>query len=70
MGAFPNFYGLTDEDIGNLSIEEHSRNEEIRKEKNAWRVSEEIAERIDGAPLLGEFIDARLSPLFENYVKE
>lgn len=26
-------------------------------EKNAWRVSEELAERIDGAPVLGEFIE-------------
>ena len=45
--------------------------------KNAWRVAEEIAERIDGAPVLGEFIEAQLTPredriFFFNkvYVKE
>ena len=30
--------------------------------KNAWRVAEEIAERIDGAPVLGEFIHSQLTP--------
>ena len=32
--------------------------EEIRIEKNEWRVSEEIAYRIDGEPVLGKYIDA------------
>ena len=46
-------------------------------EKNAWRVAEEIAEIIDGAPVSGEFIEAQLTPredciFFFNkvYVKE
>ena len=56
------FDGLTDEEIENLSIEAHHRNEEVRLEKNAWRVAEEIAERIDGAPLMGECIHSQLTP--------
>jgi hypothetical protein len=48
-----------DDQIKNLSVEGHARNEEIRMGRNAWRVAEEIAERIDGAPVLGEFIDAQ-----------
>ena len=59
---YPIFDGLTDEEIENLSIEAHYRNEEVRLEKNAWRVAEEIAERIDGAPLKGECIHSQLTP--------
>ena len=73
---FPIFHGLSEEEIRNLSQEEHVQNEK-RMERNAWRVAEEIAERIDGAPVLGEFIEARLTPntdsiFFFNkeYVKE
>ena len=58
----PIFDGLTDEDIENLSKEAHYRNEEVRLERNAWRVAEEIAERIDGAPLIGECIHSQLTP--------
>lgn len=43
-------------------MEDHARNEQNRMEKNAWPVAEEVAERIDGAPILGEFIDAWLTP--------
>ena len=71
------FDGLTDEEIENLSIEAHYRNEEVRLEKSAWRVGEEIAERIDGAPVLGEFIHSQLTPKIEDshffnqkYIKE
>lgn len=74
---YPVFHGLTDEEIQNLTVEDHARNEVKRKERNAWRVAEEIAERINGAPVLGEFIDSQLTPnedvsFFFNtvYVKE
>ena len=74
---YPIFDGLTDEEIENLSVEAHHRNEEVRLEKNAWRVAEEIAERIDGAPVLGEFIHSQLTPKIEDshffnqkYIKE
>ena len=30
---FPIFHGLTDDEMKNLSVEEHARNEEIRMEK-------------------------------------
>ena len=41
-------------------FEEHQR--EIM-ERNALDVTEEVFYRIDGAPVLGEFVDARKSPL-------
>ena len=76
---YPIFDGLmiTDEEIENLSIEAHYRNEEVRLEKNGWRVAEEIAERMDGAPVLDEFIHSQLTPKIEDshffnqkYIKE
>ena len=49
------FEGLTEHEIASVSLTEYEKIEE-RMEKNAWRVAEEVASRIDDAPVHSEYI--------------
>lgn len=49
---------MTNEDIAALSLKEYDKIEEDRMEFNAWEIAKEITNRIDGAPVLGEYIRA------------
>ena len=50
------FEGLAEHEIASLSLTEYEKIEEERMEKNAWRVSEEVASRIDDCPVHSEYI--------------
>ena len=53
---YPRFHNLSDDEIANLTIKEFDAHEEERMEMNAWWVAEELANRIDGAPVFNEYI--------------
>jgi hypothetical protein len=55
---YPKFYGLTDEQIESMSLQEYEAHEAARMEKNAWYVTNELRLRIDGAPVFNEYIHA------------
>ena len=59
--TFKQFEGMSQREIEMLSVKEFEEVEEKRMQKNAWAVSRELVERIDGAPVLGERIKAYLS---------
>ena len=50
------FEGLSEDEIASLSLEEYEKAEEERIERNAWKVANEIAARIDDAPVHSEYI--------------
>ena len=43
-------HGLSDEDKESMSIEELNQHENDMKQKNAWCIAHDIAERVDGEP--------------------
>ena len=53
---FKKFKGLSQEEIDALGVKEYVKLEDERMKKNAWRVSKNLVERIDGAPVLSERI--------------
>ena len=61
MEKFKRFEGLSTEEIENMEVKEFEEYESNRMEKNAWAVAEEIRQRIDDAPTLGEYIKAFLT---------
>jgi hypothetical protein len=50
------FEGLTDEQISNLTLNEFEEHQKQIMRKNALDVTDEVVQRLDGAPALGEFI--------------
>jgi hypothetical protein len=56
---------MTDEEVSKMSVQEFEDYEKNRMEKNAWIVANELVKRIDGAPVLGEYINAKLSDTTE-----
>ena len=48
--------GMSEADIANLSVKETKSLEDERMEKNAWNVTHQLVDRLDGAPVLSEFI--------------
>ncbi|EDO46041.1 predicted protein [Nematostella vectensis] len=54
---YKRFHGMTKEEIADLTIEEFDALEDQRMERNAWRITHQLAERIDGAPVLSDFIN-------------
>lgn len=52
---------MTDEEVSMMSVKEFEYYEKERMAKNAWIVANELVKRIDGAPVLGEYINAKLS---------
>ena len=59
--TFKKIDGLTDDEIEKLSVSEYDKHEFERMEKNAWIVANEVRNRIDGALVFSEFINAFLS---------
>ena len=49
---------MSKEEIANLSLQDYDKLEQQRMEFNAWEVAKEITNRIDGAPVLSEYIRA------------
>lgn len=58
---YEQFHDLTDEQAQNLSLKEYTEHEEARMEKNAWKVSVDVENRLDDAPVLKEFVKAHLT---------
>lgn len=55
------FEGLSTEEREALTVKEFEELEHRRMEQNAWHVSKQLVERIDGAPVLSDRITAYLS---------
>ncbi len=58
---YKRFDNLQDHEIAAMSHQDYENHETQRMEKNAWRVASQLAERIDGAPVLSEFIHSCVS---------
>ena len=57
---------MSEDSIANLTLQDYEKYEEQRMEKNAWRVASQLAERIDGAPVLSDYIHASVSERAED----
>ena len=55
------FEGMTDEQASKMSVKEFEEYEKQRMSKNAWIVANALVKRIDGAPVLSEYINCKLS---------
>lgn len=53
---FQRFDDLSDEEVQNMTLSSYEQYEDNRMERNAWRVSQDIASRIDDAPVLSSYI--------------
>ena len=60
------YEGMTAAQVSQMSVKDFEEYEKDRMTKNAWIVAEELVTRIDGAPVLGNYIDCRLSDKAEN----
>ena len=60
------YEGMTAAQVSEMSVKDFEEYEKDRMTKNAWIVAEELVTRIDGAPVLGDYIDCRLSDKAEN----
>ena len=58
---YKKFESMTDEEVKKLSVQQYEELEAERMKLNAWAVSKELVQRIDGAPVLSERIKAYLS---------
>ena len=52
---------MTAKEVEGMSLQEFEKYEAERTSKNAMAVSKELVKRIDGAPVLGEYINCKLS---------
>lgn len=50
------FDGISEENIQNMSVKDYEEYERNRMETNAWFVANKVTKRIDGAPILSDFI--------------
>ena len=55
---YPRFHNLTNDEIATLTVKEFDAHEFRRMEMNAWCVSKELANRIDGDPVFNEYTHA------------
>ena len=55
---YEQFNNLTDEQVQNLSLKEYTEHEEARMEKNDWKVSVDLKNRLDDGPVLKDFVKA------------
>ena len=55
------FEGMTEDDIEQMTLDQYELYEKTRMEENFWYVTRELADRIDGAPVLGKYIKAFVS---------
>ena len=53
---FPRFHDKSDEEIEKMTLKDYEKHEDERIERNAWRVVNEIALRIDDALVLSDYI--------------
>ena len=60
------FDGLTDDQISQLTLNEFEEHQRQIIRKNALEVTDDVVNRLDGAPALGEFISAYRTPIDEN----
>ena len=60
------FAGMTSEEITNMSVKEYEIYESDRMKRNAWSVANEVARRIDGAPVLSEYLHCKVSNNIED----
>ena len=58
---YTRFQDMSEDSIANLTLQDYEKYEEQRKEKNAWTVASQLAERIDSAPVLSDYIHASVS---------
>ena len=49
---FPQFQGMTDDEINSLTTKQFEDLEDECMECNAWQVTQEVVDQIDSAPLL------------------
>ena len=55
------FEDLSEDEIKAMSLHSYEQYEKERMEKNAWHVCKQVAERIDDAPVLKDYISSRVS---------
>ena len=55
---YAKFHNLDDDAIANMTLHEYEAHEVKRMEMNAWFVTNELRDRIDGAPVFNEYINA------------
>ncbi|CAH3135445.1 unnamed protein product, partial [Porites lobata] len=55
------FEDLSEDEIKAMSLHSYEQYEKERMEKNAWHVCKQVAERIDDAPVLKDYITSRVS---------
>ena len=55
------FEDLSEDEIKATSLHSYEQYEKERVEKNAWHVCKQVAERIDDAPVLKDYISSRVS---------
>ena len=55
---YSRFDGMSDEQVKALNMTEFEKYEHERMSKNAWRVAHEIANRIDGSPVLSDYTNS------------
>lgn len=65
---YKRFQDVSEDSIANLTLQDYEKYEEQRMEKNAWRVASQLAERIDGAPFLSDYIHASVSERAEDFL--
>ena len=58
---YEQFDDLTDKDIVEMTQSDFKIYEKNRMSKNVWQVAEIVRERVDDAPVLGDFISALLA---------
>jgi len=54
------FEDLSEEEIKRMSLQSYKGYEKKRMEKNAWYVCSQVAERIDDAPVLKDYIKSKV----------
>ena len=52
---YERFQDMSEDSIANLTLQDYEKYEEQRMEKNAWRFARQLAQRIDGAPVLSDY---------------
>ena len=55
------FEGMTEAKIAEMTMKEFEVHEEERMQKNAWLIAEDLANRLDGAPVLSSYIHGLIS---------
>lgn len=68
---------MTKEEVFGLTIQDYDAHETQRMERNAWRITRQLAGRIDKAPVLSDFISGIASEntddmffFIENYLSQ